>query len=329
MPRYKIALCVVSYNGANDLPACLESIRAQSFSDFQLVVVDNASSDESVQIAQRVVPDARLITLSQNLGFTGGYNTAIRATDAEYVVVVNQDARLVTDFCERVVMFFDAHPEVGSVNPQVLRTSQDLLTNEAEEVTIDTCGLKLSRRHRFENIGEGALPETELTSREIWGVCAAVAVYRMSALADVAEGVATAPQYFDEDFFMYQEDIDLAYRLKWRGWQAWYLADLVAYHGRTRKSGAPRTNQQINYWSYRNHWYVLIKNLSVGMLMYCFLDIVWYEFLKLLYRGVWERGWFREFGDIWTHRAQLMQKRRYILEHRTIEDIDMYAYVID
>jgi len=326
MARYPFAICVVSYNGAGDLPGCLASIAAQTLSDIQVVIVDNASQDNSAEIAREMCPAAVRIVLPKNLGFTGGFNAAIRATDAEYVLVLNQDARLESDFCARAVSFLGQHPEVGSVNARVLRTSQDSLTKTTTEPTIDTCGLVIFKNHLVKNLGEDQPVSQYANSTELWGVCAAVAVYRKAALDDVAEMRDGVAQYFDEDFFMYQEDVDLAYRLKWRGWTAWYLADAVAYHSRTRKGGASRSNQQINYWSYRNHWYLLIKNASFGVILRCFPQVIFVEFAKFFYRGLWERGWFREFGEIGKNLSIMRVKRAEIMSCRKISDREMIRY---
>ncbi len=345
----QLAISLVVINGEKDLPACLEAIVAQSFRDFELIVVDNASEDASLAIVRRYCPHARIITMQENVGFSKGHNVAIRETNAVYILVLNQDAVLAPDYCEKTLRCMEAHPRVGSLTGKLVSERHKSLTFLEKNLTIDSCGLLIHPSHLVENIGEGRPSAKVSEMREIWGVSGAAAVYRREALSDVAwRDNNQAPfEYFDEDFFMYQEDVDLAYRLQWRGWTSYCLPDALAFHSRTRtgdtrvvsKRGfipymtskvalslfSTRPQPMINAWSYKNHWCLLIKNVSGGIFLRCAPQLLFFEFAKAVYRLCWERSFVSEIRQVIALLPRMRRKREAILSHRSVSNAHMWS----
>lgn len=284
---------------------------------------------------------------ARNTGFSGGHNTVMRESHAPYLLVLNPDVVLASDYCEKLIACLEAHPEAGSAGGRLIRGGDNPLTFSLKNATIDSCGIALYRSHLAANIAEGQPADSMGADKAVWGVSGAAVMYRRAALVDVAEETDGRTDYFDEDFFVYQEDIDLSYRLQWRGWSAWYCAAAIARHERTRKGDtivegrggfagymwrkvrqsvlSRRGSPLISYWSYRNHWYLLIKNLSGGVFWECCLWLLPFEYAKMLYRALWEGGFWGEMREVYKNYRRMMTKRRYIMSRRKISSQQMMS----
>ena len=328
MDRKKLVISLVTYNGAAYLPACLDSISRQTLHDIEVVVLDNASSDGTVAVVRELAPHVRVIVLSENTGFSRGHNAVIRDTVSEYVLVLNQDVVLGSDYCERLVTFLDKNLEYSSTTGLLTSGSQEDLTKGVFGDTVDSAGIAVGFAQRPANIGAVKLVSNAGASREVWGVSAAAALYRRSALEDVAITIDRGNvEYFDEDFFMYHDDSDLSYRLRWRGWRAWCEISARAVHIRTRRDGAgeffKRSSVQINYWSYRNRWWFIAKNVSGGVFIRSGIAIALFEIAKFGYLVLFERATLRALIDVKKGWARMMSKRSMIMKGRTISDAEM------
>ena len=266
-----IVVSLVTYNGQTWLPGCLASLAAQTNANFGVRVFDNASTDSTADLAAalaRTDPRFTIYRSAENLGFAGGHNRNLAVTDAEYAVVLNQDTQLAPDFLERAAAALDAHPQVGALQPRVMNL---LAPGEPSEM-IDTTGLEMARTRRVVSRRQGArLEKRDLVPGPVWGVDGPVAVYRMAALRSASDELPEGRQVFDESFFMYKEDVDLAWRLRRAGWSALYDPTVVGWHARDSgaKLGASLVesltrNRQVPLWirttSWRNHRLMMIKN---------------------------------------------------------------------
>lgn len=179
----------------------------------------------------------------RNLGFAGGHNQAFRLfldklgeqdPTHVYVAVVNQDVILTPTTLEKLVEAMEAHPHVGSVQPKLLRAyiehaGDDVFAHTVCAERIDSTGIKATHGREFFDRGAGALDEGQFDEkREIFGPTGACALYRARALLDVRVDETV----FDPTFFMYREDVDLAWRLQWAGWDSLFVPEAVAYHHR-------------------------------------------------------------------------------------------------
>ena len=270
-PEAQVVVSIVTYNGERWLPGCLASLRAQTLPDFEVRVFDNGSSDDSVQIARAVARvDRRFSVRSSmhNFGFAGGHNRNLATVSTEFVVTLNQDAELDRLFLERALGALAARPAAASLQPLVLV----LAAPGKRTKVIDTSGLEMARTRRVVSRWQAERESPRhLVPGPIWGADGPIAALRMSALREIGEPRGDRLEVFDETFFMYKEDVDLAWRLRRAGWQAWYEPGVVGWHARDSgaKLGAPlleaiSDNWSIPLWirakSWRNHRLMMLKN---------------------------------------------------------------------
>jgi hypothetical protein len=211
----------------------------------------------------------RLDLSPTNLGYSAGHNRAIRAARGDLVVLLNQDVELDSGFLSAVVAAFDAHPEVGSVQPRL----RQLAVPGKRLETLDTTALLMGRDRRAVSRAQGQLDGPEhARPGPVWGADGPAPAYRMAALrrARLPRGDGSW-EVLDESFFLYKEDVDLAWRLRRLGWAAWYEPAALGWHGRgsggtgaTAMLDIARTNRgvspQVRRLSWRNQRLMQIKN---------------------------------------------------------------------
>ena len=240
----RVLVSLVTHNESRDTERLLPTLFAQTFRDFELVAVDNRSEDgtrASLAAAKKLAPvPMEIVASRENLGFTGGHNVGIgKAVErgAEWVLVLNADVILAPDYLETLLAdaLRPGREWVGALTGKILRADgPDLVPTHV----VDTAGIRMTRSGRHFDVGAGE-PDTGRWDRpaEVFGVSGCVALYRVAALEDVK--IATG--YFDDDFFVYREDVDLAWRLRGRGWTARCVPAALAWHRRRNlPSGAAR-----------------------------------------------------------------------------------------
>jgi len=318
----KLSVNLVTWNGEKYLPALLESLKNQTFKDFEFIVVDNGSVDKTVEVVKNF--DCRLIENKNNVGFAAGHNQAYHVGNSEYFLIINQDIYLETDCLGKLVGFLDNHPDVGVVGPRVMKWDFEHTPSPSPEGisgNIDSLGLKVFRNRRVVEIGEGEEWRAPLfLSTAVFGVSGAIAMFRRSAV-DVLD------EFLDESFGSYKEDVDLAYRLNSVGFPAHIIYDAVAYHDRTGggtkhkddlSSAKNKTAQsdRVRYYSYRNHLITLLKNEYWQNCTLDFIWILWYELKKFVYFLLFDRRVLKGLGEIWKMRRIIAQKRKQIKASR-------------
>lgn len=299
----KISINIVIYNGLKYIKPCFDSIFSQSFKDFEIVVVDNNSSDSSVDFIKENYPNVKLILNNENAGFAKAHNQAIRFNNSEYVLVTNQDIILESDFVEKLINFMDENQEHGSCGGKLLKTKYENNTFTKTNI-IDCIGLSHTKGYRFFNLGEGSIDNDQFNKdMDIFGVTGALALYRRSAL----ENVKNNDHYFDERFFMYKEDIDLAFRLTNMRFKARYLSNALGYHERSFSGDndqnlidkIKRKNSDkefLAHLSYRNHLLLLSKNIK-GLNIHILIEEIEKAFYYLAFKPkIFFKAWKEFFG---------------------------------
>lgn len=227
MSAVRLSIQVVTWNSARVIDGCLESVLAQGRDDLEVIVVDNASSDDSAERAEAWAARGlrvQVVRSTINSGFCGGQNRALERARGDLVLLLNPDARLTPGFAAHALEVVDSHPAaIGIFAPRIL----------LDDGRIDSAGLTLDRLRRGwdRGVGEDA-GGRYLEEEEVFGCTGAVALLRRSMLADIA----LAGEVFDERIFAYCDDVDLAWRARLRGWRCLYVPSLVARHGRAGRN---------------------------------------------------------------------------------------------
>lgn len=256
-----VSVIVPNFNGAAVLGDCLASLARQSCAAFEVIIVDNGSHDGSADSAERIVPGTRVIRNPRNEGYCAAANQGIRASSAEFVVILNNDT--VADPCwlERLVSAVRRDERIGACSSKQF--------SAACNGVIDSTGMAVFKGGYARNRGRGERDSGQYDREtEVFGVAGAAALYRRRMLDRIG--------LFDEDFFAYQEEFDLCWRARLAGWKCVYAADAVVAHvgGMT----AARNDEGfLVYQMERNRILVLIKDYPVPLFFSCLPWIAKYE----------------------------------------------------
>jgi GT2 family glycosyltransferase len=245
-----VSVVIPNYNGAFYLEACLNSLREQTLRDFEIIVVDNGSHDASADVVRRLAPDALVISHASNLGFAGAVNSGIRASRGSWIAVLNNDTEVSPVWITECAAAAARHPDAAFLACRIL----DLRTRH----------LLYSAGDCFLRAGIGYRRGQELPDREeyrqeveIFGACGCAALYRKRVLEELGG--------FDERFFAYLEDVDLALRLQTAGYRGYYVPRAEVYHHGAATSGGEFSSLAV-FLRTRNALLLLIKDLPAALL---------------------------------------------------------------
>jgi GT2 family glycosyltransferase len=237
----QVSVIIPNWNGAAHLPVCLDSLRAQTVRDFEVLVVDNASTDDSVELLGREYPEAQVIRLDRNSGFTGACNTGLRAAQGGLLILLNNDTEAAPDWLAEVAAAFERHPEAGMVASKMLLFDRRSILHTAGDI-FRADGTPGNRGVWEEDRGQFA-------EGPVFSANGGSAAYREAMLDQIG--------LLDEDFFYSCEDVDLAWRAQLAGWQCVYAPRAVVYH-RLSASGGGAT---ASFHDGRNFLYLLAKDV--------------------------------------------------------------------
>jgi len=241
MKNPRVTVIIPNWNGAAHLPTCLESLRRQTFRDFEVIVVDNGSTDESLALLARDYPEVQVLALGENRGFAGACNAGIRAARGEFIVLLNNDTEADPQWLEEVVAAFGRHPEAGLVASKMrLFDRRDVLHTAGDYYRVDG---RPGNRGVWEN-DQGQYDREEY----VFSACGGSAAYRRAMLDEIG--------LLDEDFFYSCEDVDLAWRAQLAGWRCVYAPRAVVYH----KLSATGGGVTASFYDGRNFIYLLVKD---------------------------------------------------------------------
>jgi GT2 family glycosyltransferase len=271
----RVTVSLVTFNGMRWLDGCLASIAEQQVDDLELVVLDNASTDgTAASLRERLAhqPSARLIESPTNLGYAAAHNRVIAEATGEFVLLLNQDVELDARFLAEALPAFAGRASLAAVQGRIRRLGADGTRSD----TLDSTGLELHRDRRAVARGQGAMDGPEhATPGPVFGADGPAPVYRMEALMDARlPRTKGGWEVLDEDFFMYKEDVDLGWRLRILGWEAWYVPAALAWHARgaagpggTNLWAILRSSSRLPRWikalSWRNQRLMQVKNESL------------------------------------------------------------------
>ena len=312
----KPSLCIVNYNGAAFLESTLRAAMDQAGSLTELLLVDSGSTDGSLEIMECRFPSVRVIRLLENRGPAVARNVALREAGSELVLLVDSDVSLAPDCADRLVAALRAHPNAAVAMPRVL------YAGDPDRIQYDGADhhfLGLMSLHNRDM----PLSESATDIRSIGSVVTACVLVDKSRI--------TAPEPFDESFFIYFEDHDFAVRVRTNGYEILSVPSADCYHG----EGTPglsiralgRYSSMRVFCLIRNRWQFILKNYSLRSLLLLAPLFVVYEGAQLAV--VLKKGWLREWlrAVVWIAKSlpAILRKRRQIQTSRKRPDRGLFA----
>lgn len=303
----RATVIIPNWNGLELLRDCLVSLINQSYKDFGIIIVDNGSSDNSLEYIRKNFSQVRIISLNKNNGFAKAINEGVRITKSEFVVFLNNDTKTEKDWLKNLVKCADAHKEVISVNSKLL--------NFYNKKIIDGVGILINEVGQARSIGwqEKDHGQYDKTSY-IFGATGGASLFRRKDFIKVG--------MFDENYFMYSEEVDFAFRAQFMGFKSIYCPKAVVHH--KHKASAKKMPQHIEYWQYRNMVQTIIKNFPISILSkrWRWLKIILVYLNTIVYQIKNGFFWPPLLTQVWLilHLTHLLTERARIQKSRKVTD---------
>ena len=237
-----LSVIIPHYNGAHHLTTCFNALRAQTYPHLEIILADNGSTDDSVALTRRDFPEVKILEFGRNLGLTGAINRGIEQAQGQVIVPLNNDTEVAPGWAQALVDALQAHPEAGIVACKMLLFDRrDTLHSAGDGFGID--GIPINRgvwqkdEGQFDHEGY------------VFGGCGGAVAYHREMLKDIG--------LFDEDLFMYLEDVDLNWRAQIAGYRAVFAPQAVVYHQLSATGGGAIAS----FYTGRNTLWVLAKDL--------------------------------------------------------------------
>lgn len=247
----KVSVIIVNWNGKDYIIKCIESLMDLDYEDYEIIVVDNGSSDGSQETLRKKFPSVRLIENENNLGFAEGNNIGIKKAcedpAVKYIVVLNNDTVVLATWLRELVTVAELNDEIGSCQSKMLRY--------CDRNIIDSTGIKLFPSGAVADRGSGEADNGQYEKiEEVFGSCAGAALYRRKMLDEIG--------LFPCEYFASYEDVDLAWRARYGGWKCVYVPTAIVYHVRfATQSRLLEENQAYYAQKIRNQLFYQIKYL--------------------------------------------------------------------
>jgi hypothetical protein len=298
----EVSIIILNFNGKHYLERCLPSVLVQTYPSFDVIVVDNDSTDGSTAFVQAQFPEVHLIESGGNVGFATGNNIGIRANDSPFVATLNNDTWLEPDWLEQLMRVMQSNVRIGSCASRMVFAHQPEIIQSAG-VNMDPVGIAWDR------LGGAPLSVDVNEPMDVFAASAGAALYRRAMLNEVG--------LFDDDYFIYLEDVDLSWRSQLMGWRTVYVPQARVYHvhSGTTKEGSPFKN----YHLARNKVWTVIKNYP-GPHFWLYLPLILFYDLGSIPYSLLARGEtaalrgrlqaYRHLGAAWQKRREIQGRRR-------------------
>jgi GT2 family glycosyltransferase len=311
-----ISVTIVTYNSGRFIKRCLESVLAQKYPCKEVIVIDNASTDGTVDILERFEERCRIVYNSDNIGFAAAQNQAIGLSSGDWVLTLNPDVLLAPNFIQALVEAGRMDPRIGSVCGKLLTMTSSF--GLPDKPLVDSTGIYFTPMLRHLDRGSQEADNGHFLNFEyVFGATAAAALYRREMIADVAEG----GEFFDPDFFVYREDADVAWRAQLLGWRCLYTPHARGYHVRNVLPGNRRALPPvINMHSVKNRFLMRIKNITGGVYRRNLFWITVRDVVVVSCVLLREHTSFKAFLFLARNWRRFVAKRRQIMARRRVSD---------
>jgi len=324
----RITVGIVLHDSADDIRGCLSALAAQTRLPDAVVVLDNASSDDGLDLARSAMPEARFECSSVNVGFAAAHNRVMALEPADVHVLLNPDCRLAPAFIERSVEALETDATIGAVSGRLLRFRDESPDGgPLEELlgdVLDSTGMVAHRNRRvLDRSSDLPAAGRDLAGADVFGASGAAAVYRRTMLEDVAfDG-----EFLDEAFFAYREDVDLAWRAQLLGWRCRYMPTALARHRRRVAPGRRgRLPARINRLSVANRWRMIAKNELADGWRRDWRAIIARDVQILGYCALREQRTLLAVADVAGDAARLRVRRQDVMRRRRADDADVLGW---
>jgi GT2 family glycosyltransferase len=320
-----VAITIVTYNSARYIAKSLETALSHDYPNKEVVVVDNASHDETAQILAAFENRCRIVYNSENTGFAAAQNQAISLSHSRWVLTLNPDVLLMHGFIKHLVEAGETDERIGTVCGKLLAISPSF--DMPEKPLLDSTGIFLTtnlrhfdRGSRVEDLGQYEKFEY------VFGATGAAALYRRKMIEDIAIG----GEFFDHDFFAYREDADVAWRAQLLGWTCVYTPMAHAYHVRTALPSNRRDlPPEINMHSVKNRWLLRVKNMTLDLYRRYWLRITLRDLTVLAACLLRERSSLKAFSIVARTWGRQIEKRKEIMKRRRADNAYMRHWLSD
>ncbi len=288
-----VEVVIVSYNSGGFLQACIDALALQTFTIFKVLIVDNASTDDAV--TRLVLPDSRfrIWSMGCNVGFAAANNWAVRQSSSEFVVLLNPDTQVHPGWLAALLEASNSYPHAASIGSVQIRLDDPSRLDGLGDVW-HLAGLAWRSQ-------EGKFLPNPISDGEIFGPCAAAALYRRTAFIEVGG--------FDERYFCYMEDVDLAFRLRLAGYTSVRSGSAIVSHAGSGTTG--RYSEFSLYYGHRNRIWTFLKNTPKSVY---FIALPYHILFNLLYGVIAVFRWrwrpiFRAYWDAWRGCRPFLEER--------------------
>ncbi len=311
-----VSVTIVTYNSGRFIKRCLESVLDQKYPLKEIIVIDNNSSDGTIDILEPFEDRCRIIYNEENIGFAAAQNQAIAASNGEWVLTLNPDVLLLPGFIEVLANAGSLDPKAGTICGKLLTMTAGF--DFPEEPLVDSTGIYFTPNLRHLDRGSLQVDRGHFRNFEyVFGATAAAALYRREMIDDIAIG----GEFFDDDFFAYREDADVAWRAQLMGWKCLYVPYAKGYHVRKALPGNRRAlPAEINMHSVKNRFLLRIKNMTWPLYWRNFLSITFRDLIVIACCLIWEHTSLRAFPFLFANWSRVLEKRREIMRRRRVDD---------
>ena len=312
----RVSVTIVTYNSGRFIKRCLESVLAQKYAGKEIIVIDNASTDGTVDILEQFEDRCQIVYNDENIGFAAAQNQAIQLSSGDWVLTLNPDVLLLPNFIQSLVQAGQMDSKTGTVCGKLLTilASFDL----PDKPLVDSTGIYFTPMLRHLDRGSQEIDNGHYLQHEyVFGATAAAALYRRRMIDDIA----IHGEFFDPDFFVYREDADVAWRAQLFGWRCIYTPHARGYHVRNVLPGNRRAlPPAINMHSVKNRFLMRMKNITGDLYRRNWLSITTRDAVVIGACLIRERSSLKAFWYVARNWKRVMAKRREIMRRKRVKD---------
>ncbi len=317
-----VSVTIVTYNSGRFIKRCLESVLQQRYPAKEILVIDNASTDGTIDILEQFENRCQIVYNSTNVGFAEAQNQAILLSNGEWVLTLNPDVLLFPNFIQSLVDAGNRDPEIGTVCGKLL--SMLATFDLPDHPLVDSTGIYFTPTMRHLDRGSLEVDNGDYLNFEyVFGATAAAALYRREMIDDIS----IKGEFFDNEFFVYREDADVAWRAQLLGWKCLYTPYARGYHVRAvRPMNRRALPAEINMHSVKNRFMMRVKNMTPDLYWRNLLPITGRDLTVVVACLIHEWSSLKAFWMVARSWGNLLEKRRWIMARKKVTDEYMSSW---